>query len=121
MTALAELLRSIVGQDGVINERGEITGYRGDLAVPEGGDILCVVRPRNAEQVSNVVKCCADARVAITPRGGGTGLSGGATPVPGRQGIILTFERMRRIREIDPVGNSMTVEAGRGPPGRRTR
>ncbi len=112
MTAVAELLRSIVGQDGVISEPGEIAGYRGDLAVPEGGDILCVVRPRNADQVSNVVKFCAEARIAITVRGGGTGLSGGATPLPGRQSVILTFERMRRIREIDPVGNSMTIEAG---------
>ena len=46
------------------------------------------------------------------PRGGGTGLAGGATPQGARLNVIVSFERMRRIRSVDSVGDVMIVEAG---------
>jgi FAD/FMN-containing dehydrogenase len=56
--------------------------------------------------------CLAADDVAVIPRGAGTGLAGGATPLSGRVNVVLSLERMRAIRAVDPVGNVMTVEAG---------
>ncbi|WMT75964.1 FAD-binding oxidoreductase [Bradyrhizobium sp. Ash2021] len=112
MTGLAAALRAFVGADAVLDKAEDIAGYRGDLACPTGGDILCVVRPRTTQETAVVVKACAAAGVSLAPRGGGTGLAGGATPEPGRSSVVISFERMRQIRSIDPIGNVMVVEAG---------
>jgi FAD/FMN-containing dehydrogenase len=109
VTLISEL-RAIVGDDGVLDLAGDIAGYRGDLAYPQGADVVCAVRPRTAGEVSAIVTACARAGIPIVPRGGGTGLAGGATPA--QVSVVVSFERMRRIRAIDPIGNTMTVEAG---------
>src|ERR671937_636027 len=82
--AVLEALRAIVG------ERGLIT----------------------VEETSKVVKLCFEHGIAIVPQAGNTGLMGGATPWPTHQGIIMSVGRMNKVLEIDPVGYSMTVEAG---------
>ncbi len=69
-----------------------------------------VVRPGTTDEVAAVVRAAAAERVPLTPRGSGTGLSGGATPVPG--GIVLSFERMRAILEIDVANHVAVVEPG---------
>jgi FAD/FMN-containing dehydrogenase len=112
MTGLAAVFRTLVGEDGVLDRAEDIAGYRGDLACPVGGDVCCVVRPRTTQEVSAVVRSSAAAGIALTPRGGGTGLAGGATPEQGRSSVIISFERMRQIRTIDTLGNVMVVEAG---------
>lgn len=109
MSAFGDSLRDIVGADGVLDAPDDLAGYRGDLACTSEVDIL-VVRPRATAEVAAVVKLCAAERIAITPRGGGTGLAGGATPYAG--GIVLSFERLRAIRSVDPIGNVMVAEAG---------
>lgn len=112
MTGVAAILRALVRDDGVLDRPEDIAGYRGDLAEPIGGEVLCVVRPRSTEETSAIVKACAAAGVALTPRGGGTGLAGGATPKAGRASVVISFERMSRIRALDAVGHVMVVEAG---------
>ena len=112
MSELVGSLRAITGADGVLTVADDITAYRGDLAYPSGGEVLCVVRPRTVEETSQIVRTCASAGAAITPRGGGTGLSGGATPAPGRSTAVVSFERMRRIRSVHPIDSVMIVEAG---------
>ncbi len=103
-------LRMIVGDDGVLDIDADIAGYRGDLAYPTGAAVICAVRPRTVTEVAAVVVACGKADVPIVPRGGGTGLAGGATPL--QPSVVVSFERMRQIRRIDPIGNTMTVEAG---------
>lgn len=107
---LVSTLRAIVGDDGVLATDADIAGYRGDLAYPRGAEVLCAVRPRTAAELSGVVVACGKADIPIVPRGGGTGLAGGATP--SQPSVVVSFERMRRIRGIDPIGNTMIVEAG---------
>src|SRR5690606_11072883 len=51
-------------------------------------------------------------RVAIVPQGGNTGLTGGSVTDDGGRSIVLSLARMNRIRAIDPIDNTMTVEAG---------
>ncbi|MBI3436866.1 MAG: FAD-binding oxidoreductase [Proteobacteria bacterium] len=112
MTDIDDLLRRISDNDGVLREPADLDAYRGDMACPLGGEVLAVARPRTTAQVREWVAACAAAGIAITPRGGGTGLSGGATPSPGRRTLVMSFERLHRIRALDRVGNTMIVEAG---------
>ena len=69
-----------------------------------------VVKPETAAQVAAVMRLANRERLPVTPRGGGTGLSGGAVPVYG--GIVLSVERMNRILEVDPENMTITVEPG---------
>ena len=110
--ALLEALRAIVGDKGLIqDEPGKqpfVTDWRGSLV----GNAAVVVRPANVEEVSKVVKLCHDNGIAIVPQAGNTGLMGGATPYPSHTGIVLSVGRMNKVLNVDPVGYSMTVEAG---------
>jgi FAD/FMN-containing dehydrogenase len=112
MTGTGELWRGAIGDNAILEGVTDLSAYRGDLACPIGGDILAVVRPRTIAELVEVVKACTAAGIGITPRGGGTGLSGGATPALGQTTVVVSFERMRRIRALDPIGNTVTVEAG---------
>lgn len=81
------------------------------------GEALCVVRPANADEVAQVVRLCAAAQVAVVPQGGNTGLVGGATPVSNpantsRPSVIVSLQRMNRIRAIDSANQTLTAEAG---------
>jgi FAD/FMN-containing dehydrogenase len=62
--------------------------------------------------VAAAVALCADAGVPIVPQGGNTGLVGGAVPLAGDGSVVLSLERLRRVRSIDPVADTITVEAG---------
>jgi len=109
---LREALRAIVGDKGLIeDEHGMqpfVTDWRGLLVGAAGA----VVRPGSTEEVSQVVRLCHQHGIAIVPQGGNTGLMGGATPWPAHSGLVLSLGRMSRVLEVDPVGYSMTVEAG---------
>ena len=79
----------------------DITGHAG-----------AVVRPRSTEEVVDIVRHCAAQGLAVVPQGGHTGLVGGATPsVEGRE-VVISLERLDRVREMDAENFTMTVEAG---------
>ena len=105
-------LRAIVGDKGLIVDEQDkkpfVTDWRGSRA----GTAAVVVRPASVEEVSKVVKLCHDNGIAIVPQAGNTGLMGGATPWPTHQGILLSVGRLNKVLSVDPVGYSMTVEAG---------
>ena len=71
-----------------------------------------VVAPANTPQVASVARACADARVGIVPYGGGTGLVGGQLLHDGPAPVVLSLERMTRIRDIYPVENVLVCDAG---------
>ena len=71
---------------------------------------LAVVRPGSTADVAAIVKAAASLEVPLTPRGSGTGLSGGCTPVDG--GLVVSFERMNHILEIDTDNHVAVVEPG---------
>ncbi|WP_291381787.1 FAD-binding oxidoreductase, partial [Achromobacter sp. UBA5777] len=70
------------------------------------------MRPRNATEVSAVMRLCHQTRTPVVPQGGNTGMSGGATPDGSGAQVILSLNRMKRIREVDPVNNTMCADAG---------
>ncbi|SMB89366.1 FAD linked oxidase domain protein [Hymenobacter roseosalivarius DSM 11622] len=69
-----------------------------------------VLRPANVEEISQIVRLCHQHRIPVTPRGAGTGLSGGALPV--HHGVVLSTERFNKIIEIDERNLQATVEPG---------
>lgn len=69
-----------------------------------------VIKPRTAEEISAVIKICNKFKIPVTPRGAGTGLTGGALPDLG--GLVISFERMNSIIEIDEKNLQVTVEPG---------
>lgn len=96
----AGVLRPV--SDAYLDEpRGRIHGIAGLIAAP-----------RDVGEVSAIVRACADARVAIVPRGGGTGLVAGQVMPEGPAPLILSLERMVGMRGIWPEENVMIVEAG---------
>ncbi|HSI80574.1 MAG TPA: FAD-linked oxidase C-terminal domain-containing protein [Solirubrobacterales bacterium] len=87
-------------------------GYGSDAAEASGlrGTPDAVVAPGSAEDVARVVAWCYERGVAIVPRGGGTGYTGGAVPVGG--GVVVALERLARVRALDPGAWRIEAEAG---------
>ncbi len=73
------------------------------------GETPFLAMPASTEEVSDVVRLCAEAGVSITPQGGNTGLVGGQIPMGE---VLLSTKRLNRIRAIDAVDDSLIVEAG---------
>jgi len=71
-----------------------------------------LARPRNVEQVSQILAICNRERVAVVPYSGGTGLVGGQVMPNGPTPLVLSLERMSAVRDVDVAGNVMVVEAG---------
>jgi len=106
-----ELIR-IVGERNVLLDPARIEAFSHDETSKEeyGHMPEVVVTPQSTEAVAAVVKLANQHRIPVTPRGAGSGLSGGAIPIYG--GIVLSLEKMNRVREIDYDNLTMTVETG---------
>jgi FAD/FMN-containing dehydrogenase len=76
------------------------------------GNAQAVVRPASTAAVAACLRLCSEARVPVVPRGGNTGLCGGATPDAGARNVILSLDRMNAIRGLDTIGNTLVAEAG---------
>ena len=76
------------------------------------GSALAVAQPDTTEDVAIVVRWCAANNVPIVPQGGNTGMSGASVPDTSGNAIVLSLARLNRVREIDVLNNTMTVEAG---------
>ena len=110
--SLVAKLRAIVGDRGLITDVHGKRPYLTDWRESYLGAALAVVRPASTEEVAQVVKVCAAEKVAIVPQGGNTGMAGGGTPHESGREIVLSLTRMNRILDVDPIGYTMTVEAG---------
>jgi FAD/FMN-containing dehydrogenase len=105
-------LDAAVGSDQVLTAAPDVAAYVNDWRGRYHGRAIAVVRPADTEQVSAVVRACADLGVPIVPQGGNTGQCGGATPDERGNAIVLSLSRMNRVRAIDPANATLTVEAG---------
>ena len=83
---------------------------RDETLHPSHTEPFAVVRPASTQQVVEIAKLATEFKVPITPRGSGTGLSGGATPVPG--GIVLSFSRMNQLLRLDVNDHVAVVQPG---------
>ncbi len=107
-------LVSIFGKSGVSVEKEKVEAYSKDEVAPHlwsknyFAEVVCF--PENTDQISLLMKYANKNHIAVTPRGAGTGLSGGA--VPAYKGIELSLERMNKILEFDEENLTITVEPG---------
>ena len=99
-----------IGEQKVSISNEDLETYSSDRTPNLSAKPNAVVFPENVDDVSQILKICNDLNVAVTPRGGGTGVTGGAIAVEG--GIIVSIEKMNRILEIDDVNMIATVEPG---------
>jgi glycolate oxidase len=110
MNSLREELAQICGTPYVLHEPVQLMTYECD-ALPHLREMpALVVLPGTAAEVQNVVRACARHGVPFVARGHGTGLSGGALPVPG--GVVISLARLNRVLEIDLPNQRVTVEPG---------
>ena len=85
-----------------------LTDWRGRFT----GAALAVLRPDSTAQVAALVKICVEFGVPMVPQGGRTGLVLGSVPDASGSAVVLSLARLNRIRNIDPVNRTMTVDAG---------
>ncbi len=109
-TPILKQLQQIVGETYVLFDAENLTNYAHDeteelVFLPE-----VIVKPRTAQEISAIMKLANEHIIAVTPRGAGTGLSGGALPI--FSGIVLSMERFNSIIEIDERNLQATVEPG---------
>jgi FAD/FMN-containing dehydrogenase len=109
---LVRRLRDVVGPAGVVTDPGAQASYTRDWLGKWQGRVPVVVRPGNTQETAAVVRLCREAHTPIVPQGGNTGMSGGATPDASGAQVIVSTTRLQQVRAVDPVNNTMTVEAG---------
>ena len=103
-------LSAILGADAVLSTPEHLLTYGFDGTAALAGTASCVVLPKTAEQVSQVIRYAAREKIPVVSRGSGTGLSGGSIPVPG--GIVLCLVHMDRILELDEKNLTLLAECG---------
>jgi FAD/FMN-containing dehydrogenase len=107
-----ETLKAAVGTKGWIDAEAEKAPYLVDARALYRGRTPLVLRPASTQEVAAIVRICAEAEVGIVPQGGNTGYVGGS--VPGEDGteVLVCLGRMNRVRAVDPIDYTITVEAG---------
>ena len=111
--SIVEQLSNAIGTSAVLDQVEDIQAYLADERDLYQGRAACVVRPGNTTEVAEVMRICRSEGFAVVPQGGNTGYCGGASPDDEKQ-VLLSMSRLNRIRSIDPVGMTATVEAGVG-------
>jgi glycolate oxidase len=105
-----EQLRKIVGKGNILTSPEDLISYSYDAMNLWSHKPDCVVLPADAAGISAVLKFANENKIPVTPRGGGTNVSGGSIPIKG--GIVLVTTRINRIVEINKNNLNATVEPG---------
>ena len=108
--AIIAKIEEIVGADFVFTDSENMNKYSHDETedlrfIPE-----VIVKPNTVNEIAELLKLCNENQICVTPRGGGTGLCGGALPIHG--GVLLSLEKLNKILEIDERNLQATVEPG---------
>src|SRR6187399_2866741 len=106
---LARLI-AVVGEKNAITDKDKQTPYLVEFRALWTGHTPVVLRPGSTREVSELLTIANETSTAIIPQGGNTGLVGGQIPHNGE--IVLSLQRMDKIREVDPISNTITCEAG---------
>mgnify|MGYP001209321456 CR=1 FL=1 len=106
---LVDTLTARLGAAAVLTEAADLEPALVETRGLYRGQALALVRPKDRDEVAFTMRECARAGVPVVPQGGNTGLVGGGVP---RGGIVLSLARLDRIRHVDPVNATITVEAG---------
>jgi FAD/FMN-containing dehydrogenase len=109
---LIDALAAVVGAKGLVTDPADMAPY---LVEPRGryrGAALALVKPATTAEVAAVVRLAAAAKTPLVPQGGNTGLVGGQVPPENGRALLVNLSRMNRVRDLDPVNDTVTAEAG---------
>ncbi|SDG60556.1 FAD/FMN-containing dehydrogenase [Onishia taeanensis] len=109
---LSAFLTELMGESGVISETADTSRYTTDWSGERLGEPLLVARPRSTQEVAAIVGFCHRHQVPMVAQGGHTGLVGGALPDAERPELVISLERLNRIRDIDPLNFTLSVDSG---------
>ncbi|MEJ5254920.1 MAG: FAD-binding oxidoreductase [Acidimicrobiales bacterium] len=110
LDTLLSRLAGVVGSQHVIVDPEVTRGYVVDWTGRFHGETPAVIRPGSVEELAEVVQICADAKVAIVPQGGNTGLVGGSVPLAGE--LVVSTRRLTALGEVDELAGQVTAGAG---------
>jgi FAD/FMN-containing dehydrogenase len=105
-------LKAIVGPGGFVEGVEDTVAYSRPWRGKWEGRTPLALRPKSTEEVAAIVKLCAETRTPIVPQGGNTGVTYGGLPSADMSEVVVSTARMRRVRDIDILNDTMTVEAG---------
>ena len=108
---LLDRFASIVGPAHAIRDRADMEPFIVEPRDKFVGSTQMVLRPGSPAEVAAILRLASETRTAIVPQGGNTGLVGGQIPDRGGE-LILSLQRLKAVRVVDPAGGTMTVEAG---------
>lgn len=115
MTNLADFIdacKKNIGDAYVLTSDDDKASYLTDQRQRFTGQAIAVVKPGNTVEVAAIVRLCNQYNVPLVPQGGNTGLVLGSVPDTRGIAIVLSLKRLNRIRAVDPVNHTITVEAG---------
>ena len=110
LSYLVNACKRICGEEYVVTDSEHLYQYGKDQTGDLHFSFDILVKPSSAEQVAAIEKICNQYKMPITPRGGGTGVTGGALPVSG--GVVLSLERLNKIIDINKQEGYVIAEAG---------
>ncbi|MFZ3180594.1 MAG: FAD-binding oxidoreductase [Methylocystis silviterrae] len=109
---LLSRLAAIVGEAAVVTDATAMSPYLAEPRDLYHGRALCVLKPSAPQEVARILALCNETGASVTPQGGNTGLVGGQTPDRSGASVVLSLEKLNRIRAVDATADAMTVEAG---------
>jgi len=104
-------LAGVLPEGGLLTRTEDLERYSRDMSGDHFGRPLAVARPATTEEVSALLSRCHAARIPVVPQGGLTGLVGGAIAEEGQE-LVVSLERMNKVRSVDPINFAMIVEGG---------
>jgi len=110
--SLIDSIRSVVGDRGLLTGAADTASYAEDWRKLYQGHTRAVVRPANTTEMAEVVRLCAASGTPIVPQGGNTSMVGGAVPAEDGSELVISTSRLNRIRDIDLVDLTLTIESG---------
>jgi FAD/FMN-containing dehydrogenase len=111
-SALRDRFIAIVGANHALTSAADIEPYLTENRGLYHGASPLVLKPGSTEDVSKIMALASETGTVIVPAGGRTGHVGGQVPREGRQDVVLSLDRLNKIRDVDPVGNVIVADAG---------
>ena len=103
---------AITGASHALTGESDIAPYLTENRGLYHGHSPLVLKPGTVEEVSAILKLASETGTPVVPQGGNTGLVGGQTPRTGGEDVVISLERLNRVRAVDPVANTITVDGG---------
>ena len=111
-SGLPDRLQALLGPSGLLSAPADLAPHLTDWRGLYRGRAPFLLRPASTADLAEAVRLCAAAGAALVPQGGNTSMVGGATPDESGLQIPVSLVRLNRVRDVDPVDMTMTVEAG---------